>query len=120
MSSVEAGFELAQWIGSMDEAEMSDEEELRAQIAKLNSALDSLTVKVAERDAVIEQITHQYTRLVRLEIAARMLGLSYEVCRRWCAAGYVATAEKQGGYWLVNMENLRAVAAQRHVHTRSA
>ena len=38
MSSVEAGFELAQWIGSMDEAEMSDEEELRAQIAKLNSA----------------------------------------------------------------------------------
>ena len=56
---------------------MSTEEELKAQIAHLNSALDSLTTKVVERDATIERLEHRYTRLVRLEIAARLLGLNY-------------------------------------------
>jgi hypothetical protein len=56
---------------------MSTEEELKAQIARLNSALDSLTTKVVERDATIERLEHRYTRLVRLEIAARLLGLNY-------------------------------------------
>lgn len=96
------------------------EAELLAQIERLNAAVDHLTAK-AERDAAtIAQLEHKYTRLVRLEIAARMLGLNYEVCRRWCAAGYAETAEKEGGHWLVNPENLKAVAARRNVRTRSA
>ena len=55
---------------------MPTEEELKAQIERLNSALDSLTTKVAEKDAVIAQLERRYTRLVRLEIAARLLGLN--------------------------------------------
>jgi predicted NAD/FAD-dependent oxidoreductase len=98
---------------------MHTEEELKAQVARLNAAFDSLTTKVVERDATIERLEHRYTRLVRLEIAARLLGLNYQVCGRWCTAGYVETAERQGAAWLVNPENLKAVAAQRGVlHTR--
>jgi hypothetical protein len=56
---------------------MHTEEELKAQVARLNAAFDSLTTKVVERDATIERLEHRYTRLVRLEIAARLLGLNY-------------------------------------------
>jgi hypothetical protein len=46
---------------------MSSEEELRAQIARLNAALESLTATVVERDATIARLEHKYSRLVRLE-----------------------------------------------------
>jgi hypothetical protein len=99
---------------------MLSEQELLEQIARLNATVETLTTKSAEKDATIAQLEQKYSRLMRLEVAARMLGLNYEVARRWCADGCVTTAEKQGGFWLVNMENLKAVAAQRNVHTRSA
>ena len=45
------------------------EVDLKIQIAKLLATVDSLTAKVAEKDAIIAQIEHRYTRLTRLEIA---------------------------------------------------
>jgi multidrug resistance efflux pump len=53
----------------LGDVSMPTEEEPKAQIAKLNAALDSLTATVVERDATIARLEQKYLRLVRLENA---------------------------------------------------
>jgi hypothetical protein len=83
---------------------------LRADNARLVAERDAA---LAERDARISELTREAAKLTRLKTAALTLGLDYERSRRWCERGFVKSAQKQGGLWLCNIDDLRAVAIAR-------
>jgi hypothetical protein len=68
-----------------------------------------LVAKLAEREAALTELTRKRAQLVRLKTAT----FHYEAARRWCERGFVESAQRQGGLWLVDTEDLRAVAIAR-------
>jgi DUF1365 family protein len=72
-----------------------------------------LVAKLAEREAALTELTRKRAQLVRLKTATLTLGIHYEAARRWCERGFVESAQRQGGLWLVDTEDLRAVAIAR-------
>jgi hypothetical protein len=85
-------------------------EKLRADNARLAAERDAA---IADRDAQISELARGDAKRTRLKTAALTLGVHYEAARRWCERGFVESARRQGGLWLVDIEDLRAVAIAR-------
>jgi hypothetical protein len=82
-------------------------EQLQADKARLAAERDAA---IAARDK-ISALESRPGGLTRLKIAAAIVGVPYEQARRWCARGFLKSARQQGGLWLVDADELRAVAA---------
>jgi hypothetical protein len=88
-------------------------EKLRHDMAQKDALLAERDAAIADRDAKIRELTREAAKLTRLKTAAIDLGIHYEAARRWCERGFVESARQQGSLWLVELEDLRAVAIAR-------
>ena len=94
-------------------------EQFKLHVERQAAKLAEQAERIAEQDATIAALEFRRAELCRLTEAAGLVGVPYERARRWAERGLVGSARKLVGTgWLVNVEDLRLVAAL-HAGNRS-
>jgi hypothetical protein len=98
---------------------MPTKSELQRLLEEFQRHVERQAARLAEQAALIEDqkstiasLEFRRAELCRLTEAAELVGVPYERARRWAERGLVTSAKKLAGTrWVVNVEDLRLVAA---------